>query len=42
MSMFLDIFAALLAVSAAVAWLSTRGELLPDRDDGHVGKVRKA
>jgi hypothetical protein len=26
MSMFVDIFAALFAVSAAVVWLSTRGE----------------
>jgi hypothetical protein len=42
MSMFLDIFAAFFAVSAAVVWLSTRGEFLPDRDDGHVGKMRKA
>ena len=32
MLMLLDIFAALLAVSAAVVWLSTRGELLPDGD----------
>jgi cytochrome c oxidase assembly factor CtaG len=29
--MLLDVFAALLAVSAAVVWLSTRGEL-PDED----------
>ena len=34
MSMFVDIFAALLALAAAAAWLSTRGERLPDRDDG--------
>ena len=32
MLMLLDIFAALLAVSAAVVWLSARGKPLPDRD----------
>jgi hypothetical protein len=32
MLMLLDVFAALLAMSAAVVWLSARGELSPDRD----------
>jgi hypothetical protein len=30
--MLLDVFAALLAVSAAVVWLSARSERLPDGD----------
>ena len=41
MLMFLDIFAALLAVTAAAVWLSTRGELLPNRGNRH-SKVREA
>jgi hypothetical protein len=32
MLVLLDIFGALLAVSAAVVWLSARGELSPDGD----------
>lgn len=40
MLMLLDIFAALLAVSAAVVWLSARDELSSDRDHRH-SKVRK-
>src|ERR1700746_2127932 len=35
MLMLLEIFAALLAVSAAVVWLSARSELSPDGDHRH-------
>jgi hypothetical protein len=41
MSMLIDIFAALLALSAMVVWLSTRDELSPNGDHRH-GKVTKA
>jgi hypothetical protein len=35
MLMLLDIFAGLLAMSAAVVWLSARDELSPDGVDRH-------
>lgn len=41
MLMLLDIFAALLALSATVVWLSTRDELSSNGDHRH-GKVTKA
>jgi hypothetical protein len=41
MLMLLDIFAALLAVSAAVVWLSARDVLSPDGDHRQ-SKVREA
>jgi hypothetical protein len=40
MLMLLDIFAALLAVSAAVVWLSARGELSPTPLSGESRKRR--
>jgi hypothetical protein len=43
MSMFLDIFAALLAWGAAVAWVLTgRGKLAPDLDHLRTGRADKA
>ena len=35
MSLFLDIFAALLAWGAATAWVLTRGDKLPPHQDHH-------
>ena len=40
MSMFLDIFAALLALGTAAVWLSARGA--PSPDHRHAGKAEKA